>query len=136
MEHNFFRLDTSDDNIICSKEIIGGNGIKCNTYDSDGVSDVIFKNNDNTFISLQGSTLNRVQISRFLRVVDSGGSTQGQFVESTNGNYMEFRFGNHINAYASGTPVNGNTLHLNYCSHGNVFLGTTQDTGEDPHSYN
>ena len=128
----FFRLDTSDDNIICSKEIIGGNGIKCNTYDSDGVSDVIFKNNDNTFISLQGSTLNRVQISRFLRVVDSGGSTQGQFVESTNGNYMEFRFGNHINAYASGTPVNGNTLHLNYCSHGNVFLGTTQDTGEDP----
>ena len=39
-----------------------------------------------TFISLQGSTLNRVQINRFLRVVDGGGSTQCHFVESTNGN--------------------------------------------------
>ena len=41
---------------------------------------------------------------------------------------MEFRLGNHINAYASGTPVNGNTLHLNYYSHGDVMLGTNQDT--------
>ena len=45
---------------------------------------------------------------------------------------MEFRLGNHINAYAAGTPVNGNTLHLNYYSHGDVMLGTNQDTGEDP----
>ena len=29
-------------------------------------------------------------------------------------------------------PVNGNTLHLNYYSHGNVTLGTNQDTGDDP----
>ena len=41
---------------------------------------------------------------------------------------MEFRLGNHMNAYASGTPVNGNTLHLNFYSHGDVMLGT--------HSYN
>ena len=76
--------------------------------------------------------LSIVQINRFLRVVDGGESTQAQFVNNSNGNYMEFRLGNHINAYASGTPVNGNTLHLNYYSHGNVMLGTNQDTGEDP----
>ena len=45
---------------------------------------------------------------------------------------MEFRLGNHINAYAAGTPVNGNTLHLNYYSHGDVMLGTNQDTTPDP----
>ena len=36
-----------------------------------------------------------------------------------------------MNAYASG-GANGNTLHLNYYSHGNVFLGTNQDTTPDP----
>ena len=45
----YFILDVSDDDITCSKEIIGGNGIKCNTFDSDGVSDVIFKRSDNIF---------------------------------------------------------------------------------------
>ena len=45
---------------------------------------------------------------------------------------MEFRLGNHKNVYASGTPVNCNTLHLNYYSHGDVMLGTNQDTGADP----
>ena len=46
---------------------------------------------------------------------------------------MEIRLGNHINAYdASETPVNGNTLHLNYYSHGDVMLGTNQDTIPDP----
>ena len=39
----FFRLDTALDNIVCSKGIVAGNGIFCHTYDSDGVSDVIFK---------------------------------------------------------------------------------------------
>ena len=57
----FFRLDTANDNIICSKEIIGGNGIKCNTYDSDGDSNVIFKRFDTSLITLNSS--NQVQLS-------------------------------------------------------------------------
>ena len=103
-----------------------------NTINSNDNNTLNIQQNNNTFISLFGDTLNRVQVNRFLRVVDGGESTQAQFVNNSNGNYMEFRLGNHINAYASGTPVNGNTLHLNYYSHGNVMLGTNQDTGDDP----
>ena len=100
---------------------------------SNGNNTLNIQQNGNTFISLLGDALNRVQINRFLRVVDGGGSTQAHFVESTNGNYMDFRLGNHINAYdASENPVNGNILHLNYYSHGDVFLGTNQDTTPDP----
>ena len=106
--------------------------VKTNTINSNGNNTLNIQQNGNTFISLFGNTLNRVQVNRFLRVVDDGGSNQAQFVNNSNGNYMEFRLGNHINAYASGTPVNGNTLHLNYYSHGNVVLGTNQDTGDDP----
>ena len=106
--------------------------VKTNKINSNGDNTLNIQQNGNSFISLLGSTLDRVQINRFLRVVDGGNSTQAQFVNNSNGNYMEFRLGNHINAYASGTPVNGNTLHLNYYSHGNVMLGTNQDTGDDP----
>ena len=106
--------------------------VKTNTINSNGNATLNLQQNGNLFISLLGDALNRVQINRFLRVVDGGESTQAQFVNNSNGNYMEFRLGNHINAYASGTPVNGNTLHLNYYSHGDVMLGTNQDTGEDP----
>ena len=106
--------------------------VKTNTINSNGNNTLNIQQNGNSFISLLGDTLNRVQINRFLRVVDGGESTQAQFVNNSNGNYMEFRLGNHINAYASGTPVNGNTLHLNYYSHGDVMLGTNQDTGDDP----
>ena len=106
--------------------------VKTNTINSNGNNTLNIQQNGNTFISLFENTLNRVQVNRFLRVVDDGGSNQAQFVNNSNGNCMEFRLGNHINAYASGTPVNGNTLHLNYYSHGNVMLGTNQDTGDDP----
>ena len=105
--------------------------VKTNLINSNGDNTVNLQQNGNTFIALQGSTLNRVQVNRLLRVVDGGGSTQCQFVESTNGNYTEFRLGNHINAYTSG-GANGNYLHLNYYSHGNVMLGTDQDTSPDP----
>ena len=131
-------IDTEENVIIensqlYSKRVITAvAGVNGNTYNSNGDNTVIFQQNGNTFIALQGSTLNRVQINRFLRVVDGGNSTQAQFTNNSNGNYIEFRLGNHINAYASGTPVNGNTLHLNYYSHGNIMLGTTLDTGEDP----
>ena len=106
--------------------------VKTNTINSNGNNTLNIQQNGNPFISLLGDALNRVQVNRILRVVDGSGSTQAQFVESTNGNYMEFRLGNHINAYSSGTPVNGNVLHLNYYSHGNVMLGTNQDTTPDP----
>ena len=106
--------------------------VKTNTINSNGNNTLNIQQNGNTFISLLGDALNRVQINRFLRVVDGGESTQAQFVNNSNGNYMEFRLGNHINAYASGTPVNGNTLHLNYYSHGDIMLGTNQDTEADP----
>ena len=106
--------------------------LRTNTIDTNGDATLNLNQNNNTFISLQGASLNRDQINRFLRVVDGAGSTQAQFVENTSGNYMEFRLGNHINAYAAGTPVNGNTLYLNYYSHGNVFLGTNLDTTPDP----
>ena len=106
--------------------------VKTNTINSNGNNTLNIQQNGNSFISLLGDALNRVQINRFLRVVDGGESTQAQFVNNSNGNYMEFRLGNHINAYSAGTPVNGNTLHLNYYSHGDVMLGTNQDTGEDP----
>ena len=119
-------------------EILLNRATKCsnvfhtNTINSNGNATLTIQQNNNSFISLLGDALNRVQINRFLRVVDGGGSTQAQFVNNSNGKYMEFRLGNHINAYAAGTPVNGNTLHLNYYSHGDVMLGTIQDTGEDP----
>ena len=106
--------------------------VKTNTINSNGNNTLTIQQNGNPFISLLGDALNRVQVNRFLRVVDGSGSTQAQFVESTNGNYMEFRLGNHINAYSSGTPVNGNVLHFNYYSHGDVMLGTNQDTTPDP----
>ena len=118
-------------------EIVLNRTTKCggifhtNTINSNDNNTLNIQQNNNTFISLFGDTLNRVQINRFLRVVDGGGSTQAHFVQSTNGNYMEIRLGNHINAYSSGTPVTGNTIHLNYYSHGNVFLGTNQDTSPD-----
>ena len=108
------------------------NTLQVNTINSNGNATLNIQQNGDSFISLFGNTLNRVQINRFLRVVDDGGSNQAQFVNNSNGNYMEFRLGNHINAYAAGTPVNGNTLHLNYYSHGNVMLGTNQDTSPDP----
>ena len=104
--------------------------LKSNIINSNGNNTLNIQQNNNSFITLLGDTLNRVQVNRFLRVVDSGGSTQCHFVESTNGNYMDFRLGNHINAYASGAS-SGNTLHLNYYSHANVFLGTNQDTSPD-----
>ena len=105
--------------------------VKTNTINSNDDNTVNIQQNGNSFISLQGSTLNRVQVNRFLRVVDGGNSTQAQFVNNGNGNYTEIRLGNHINAYLSGAS-NGNTLHLNYYSHGNVMLGTTLDTTPDP----
>ena len=117
---------------LYSRRVITANaGVNSNTYNSNGDNAVILQQNGNTFIALQGSTTNRVQVNRLLRVVDSGNSTQCHFVQSTNGNYMSFTLGNHISAYASG-GANGNTLHLNYYSHGNVFLGTNQDTTPDP----
>ena len=101
--------------------------LRSNTIDTNGDATLNKNQNNNTFISLQGSTLNRVQINRFLRVVDGGGSTQAQFVESTTGNYMEFRLGNQINSYLQGGGA-GVALYSNYNSHGNIFLGTNQDT--------
>ena len=80
----FLRLDTALDNLVYRKGIVAGGGIKCNTYNSDGVNDTVnFQQNANTFISLQGDALNRVQFSRPIRVVDAGGSNQADFVEST-----------------------------------------------------
>ena len=118
-------------NINLNRETTIGS-VKTNTINSNGNNTLTIQQNGNPFISLLGDALNRVQVNRFLRVVDGGESTQAQFVNNSNGNYMEFRLGNHINAYSSGTPVNGNTVHLNYYSHGDVMLGTNQDTGEDP----
>ena len=105
-------------------------GVNSNTYNSNGNNVVNLQQNGNTFISLSGAN-NRVNVNRLLRVVDSGNSTQCQFIQSSNGNYMSFTLGNHISAYSSG-GANGNTLHLNYYSHANVFLGTNQDTTPDP----
>ena len=110
--------------------VFNGQQLKSNIININGNNTLNIQQNNNSFITLLGDTLNRVQVNRFLRVVDSGGSTQCHFVESTNGNYMDFRLGNHINAYASGAS-SGNTLHLNYYSHANVFLGTNQDTSPD-----
>ena len=125
------RSDTELIRLNSSNQIQLSGALLVNTINSNGNATLNIQQNGNSFISLLGDALNRVQINRFLRVVDGGGSTQAQFVQSTNGNYMEIRLGNHINAYASGTPVSGNTIHLNYYSHGNVFLGTNQDTSPD-----
>ena len=64
----FFRLDTSDDNIICSKEIVAGGGIKCNTYDSDGDSNIIFKRFDTNYITFN---TNRIDIDQPLHLANS-----------------------------------------------------------------
>ena len=126
------RSDTELIRLNSSNQIQLSGALLVNTINSNGNNTLNIQQNNNSFISLLGDTLNRVQINRFLRVVDGGGSTQAQFVNNSNGNYMEFTLGNHINACAAGTPVNGNTLRLNYYSHGDVMLGTNQDTGEDP----
>ena len=125
--------DMRNTGVTMSRDLIVASayGLKTNTINSNGNNTLNIQQNGDTFISLLGDTLNRVQINRFLRVVDSGNSTQAQFVNNGNGNYTEFRLGNHINAYLSGAS-NGNTLHLNYYSHGNVMLGTTLDTTPDP----
>ena len=67
--------------------------LRTNTIDTNGDATLNINQNNNPFMSLQGSTLNRVQNNRLLRLVDGGGSTQAQFVESTTGNYTEFRLG-------------------------------------------
>ena len=129
-------IDTEENVIVensqlYSRRVITANaGVNSNTYNSNGDNLVNLQQNGNTFISLSGSN-NRVNVNRLLRVVDSGNSTQCQFIQSSNGNYMSFTLGNHISAYSSG-GANGNTLHLNYYSHANVFLGTNQDTTPDP----
>ena len=38
----------------------------------------------------------QVQFERPIRVVDDGGSNQANFVESTNGNFLQVRLGQHI----------------------------------------
>ena len=83
-----------------SNQIQLSGALLVNTINSNGNATLNIQQNGNSFISLLGDALNRVQINRFLRVVDGGGSTQAQFVQSTNGNYMEIRLGNHIDAYA------------------------------------
>ena len=129
-------IDTEENVIVensqlYSRRVITANaGVNSNTYNSNGNNVVNLQQNGNTFISLSGNN-NRVNVNRLLRVVDSGNSTQCQFIQSSNGNYMSFTLGNHISAYSSG-GANGNTLHLNYYSHANVFLGTNQDTTPDP----
>ena len=129
-------IDTEENVIVensqlYSRRVITANaGVNSNTYNSNGNNVVNLQQNGNTFISLQGGN-NRVQVNRFLRVVDSGSGTQCHFVQNSTGNYMSFTLGNHINAYASGGG-NGNTFHINYYSHGNVMLGTNQDTTPDP----
>ena len=90
--------------IVLNRTTKCGGTFHTNTINSNDNNTLNIQQNNNTFISLFGDTLNRVQNNRFLRVVDDGGSNQAQFVNNSNGNYMEFRLGNHINAYASGTP--------------------------------
>ena len=58
-----------------------------NTINSNGNATLRINQNGNTFISLFGDAFNRVQINRFLRVVDDGGSNQAQCVNNNNGNY-------------------------------------------------
>ena len=141
-DEEFIRLfkneTTSDEAIICYKILRANEELKTNTLNTLDDNSLDMQQNGNTFISLQ-SIANRVQVNRLLRVLDSGNSIQAQLVQSNTGNYMSFTLGNHISAYTSGDSeadppvhVNGNTLHLNYYSHGDVFLGTNQDTGADP----
>ena len=114
--------EMTNDAVAFQRNVVVGTAyeLRSNTIDSNGDATLSINQNNNTFISLQGSTLNRVQINGFLRVVDGGGSTQAQFVESTTGNAMEFRLGNQINSYLQGGG-GGVALYLNYNSHGNIF---------------
>ena len=92
--------------------------LRSNTIDTNGDATLNIQQNNNTFISLQSSTVNRVQFSRPIRVIDSGGSHQADFIESTNNSFIEFRLGQHKNSYATGGA--NNTLFLNYFSKGDV----------------
>ena len=87
-------MDTASDEVVYVQGILANGGIQCNSYSSNGVNDAVnFQQNSNTFISLQGDALNRVQFSRPSRVVDAGGSNQADFVVSTNSNFIQFRLG-------------------------------------------
>ena len=61
----FLRLDTTNDNITCSREIVAGGGIKNNTFDSDGNSNVIFKRNGSDYITFN---TDRVEINQPLHL--------------------------------------------------------------------
>lgn len=67
-----------------------------------------------------------------LGLVDSGGSTQAQFVDSTNRICVEFGLGNHINACEAGSHPIANLLYLNYFSHGKVFLERGTEKSQRP----
>ena len=92
-------IDTEENVIVensqlYSKRVITAvAGVNSNTYNSNGNNVVNLQQNGNTFISLQGGN-NRVQVNRFLRVVDSGAGTQCHFVQNSTGNYMSFTLGN------------------------------------------
>ena len=123
--------EMSNNAVSLQRNVIVGTGYELltNTIDTNGNSTLNIEQNDNTFIPLQGDALYRVQFSRPIRVVDAGGSNQADFVESTNNNFIQFRLGQHIGAFATGGAKN--TLVLNYFSKGDVYLGTTLDTTPD-----
>ena len=112
----FLRLDETNDNITCSKEIVAGGGIKNNTYNSDNASNVYFKMSD----------LNRIELLSAHTVLNN----EVRFVNTANNSFCRHQLGNHHDAYLSGG--NGNTFHINYYSHGDVMLGTDQSTDPDP----
>ena len=124
--------EMTNDAVAFQRNVVVGTAyeLRTNTIDTNGNATLSKNQNGNPFISLQGDALKRVQTNKFLRVVDGGGSTQAQFVESTIGNFMEFRLGNQINSYLQGGG-GGVALYLNYNSHGNILLGTNQDTSPD-----
>ena len=58
-------MDTA---LVCSKGIVGGNGIKCTTLDRDGNSNVIFKRDEINYMTFE---TDRVEINQELHLSDA-----------------------------------------------------------------
>ena len=62
-------MNVAGDNIVATKNIVANGGVNSNTYDSAGNVGVVFKQNGNTFMALQGGN-DRTQFERPIRVLD------------------------------------------------------------------
>ena len=104
----------TNDNVTISRDLAIGTAyqLKCNTLNSSGDNDLVLQRNGTTRLELLDGRAEAKNEFRFVNV--SGGAG--------NGTYTRFTGGKHTDAFLIDNTKT--TFHINYYSHGNVFLGT------------